>query len=99
MLMEISKLNSNQYTLHEEFFVSDEYYYLYENNLNLVLKSNWGEYKWALNKEITNRDYDTNAIYIGQSFGEGEMLYYGDYSIIILNGKLLYRDHIPKEES
>jgi len=72
--MEISKLNSDQYTLHKEYFVSDEYYYLYENNLNLVLKSNWGEYKWVLNKEITNRDYDKNAIYIGQSFGEGEML-------------------------
>jgi len=92
------ELNNGQYTLHEEYFVPDEYYYLYENNSNLVLKSSRGEYKWALNKKITNRDYDANAIYIGQSFGEGEMLYCGDYSMIILNGKLLYRDHITKVE-
>jgi len=35
---------------------------------------------------------------IEQSFMEGEMIYCGDYSMIILNGKLLYWDH-KKETS
>lgn len=55
--------------------------------------SSTGEYKWAANKIISDRPYDASEIKIGKSFTEGEMIYCGDYSMIILNGKLLYRDH------
>ena len=58
--------------------------------------SNTSEYKWAAKKIITEREYDAGEIKIGESFREGEMLYCGDYSMIILNGKLFYRDHKSK---
>ena len=90
------ELNNGQYLLHKEYFVSDEYYYLYVKYKNLILRSSTGEYKWAAKKTITNRPYDASEIKIGESFREGEMLYCGDYSMIILNGKLLYRDHKSK---
>jgi len=92
------ELNNGKYLLHKEYFVADDYYSLLVENesKNLVLKSSTGEYKWALNKLITNRPYDASEIKIGESFKEGEMLYCGDYSIIILNGKLLYRNHKSK---
>jgi len=86
-------LNDNQYLLHKEYFKPDEYYYMFIKNRNLILKSSTGEYKWAVNKTISNRPYDAKEIKISHSFEEGEMLYCGDYSMIILNGKLLYRDH------
>jgi len=89
-------LNDNKYILHKEYFTSDDYYYLYAHSDNVILRSSTGEYKWALNKIISNRPYDANEIKIGESFKEGEMIYCGDYSMIILNGKLLYRDHKSK---
>ena len=88
------ELNNGQYTLHKEYYKPDEYYYLYVRNKNLILRSNTGEYKWAANKIITNRAYDAGIIEIGDSFEEGEMIYCGDYSMIILDGKLFYRDHV-----
>ena len=93
------ELNNGKYKLHEEYFKTEDYYYLYEKNGNLIIKSNRGEYKWAANKKISNRSYDANAIYSGDSFEEGEMLYCGDYSMTILEGKLFYRDHKTKTET
>jgi hypothetical protein len=87
------ELNNNKYIFHQEYYKADEYYYMYIENKNLILRSNTGEYKWAMNKTISNRPYDADEIKIGDSFKEGEMLYCGDYSVIILDGKLLYRDH------
>ena len=49
-----------------------------------------------MNKIISNRLYDANEIKIGEFFKEGEMIYCGDYSMIIFNGKLLYRYHKSK---
>ncbi|ORX98451.1 hypothetical protein LY90DRAFT_519983 [Neocallimastix californiae] len=89
-------LNNNEYTLHKEYFKPDDYYYLYVKNRNLILRSSTGEYKWAYNKSITNRSYDAKEIKIGDSFEENEMIYCGDYSMIILNGKLWYRNHKTK---
>jgi len=89
-------LNNNEYTLHKEYFKPDDYYYLYVKNRNLILRSSTGEYKWAYNKSITNRSYDAKVIKIGDSFEENEMIYCGDYSMIILNGKLWYRNHKTK---
>jgi hypothetical protein len=92
-------LNNNQYILHKEYFVADESYFFVAINKNLILMSITGEYKWAANKIISDRPYDASEIKIGKSFREGEMIYCGDYSVIILDGKLLYRDHKTKSST
>jgi len=89
-------LNNNQYFIHKEYFVTDKYYKLESIGGNLILSSSTGEFKWALNKYISNREYDTDIINIDDSFSENEMIYCGDYSVIILGGQLLYRDHKAK---
>ncbi|KAG4085868.1 hypothetical protein H8356DRAFT_1374453 [Neocallimastix lanati (nom. inval.)] len=88
-------VNNNKYILHEEYYKQDKYYELINIDDNLILKSSTGEYKWTL-KNIYNRPFNSSEIKIGDSFREGEMLYCGNYSMIILNGKLLYRDHKSK---
>ncbi|KAL6611832.1 hypothetical protein U3516DRAFT_871139 [Neocallimastix sp. 'constans'] len=89
-------LNNNQYFIHKEYFVTDKYYQLKNIGGNLILLSSTGEFKWSLNKNISNREYNTNIINIDDSFSENEMIYCGDYSVIILGGQLLYRDHKAK---
>jgi len=91
-------LNNNKYILHKEYYIKDKFYELIMKGYNLILKSNTGEYKWALGN-IFNRPYNASSLKIGDSFKEGEMLYCGDYSMIILNGKLLYRDHKSKRST
>eukprot|EP00833_Pecoramyces_ruminatium_P018468 jgi/Orpsp1_1/1192500/evm.model.d7180000093827.1 len=86
-------MNDDKYTLHKEFFKPDPPYRLVPEGYNLVLYSNSNERKWGLNSYITNRPYDTNKLFPGDSFEEGEMLFCGNYSMSITNGKLLYRNH------
>jgi len=92
-------LNNNQYFIHKEYFLREKYYRLKNIGNNLILISNTGEFKWALNKNISNRKYDASIINIDDSFSENEMIYCGDYSVIILGGKLIYRDHNAKTSS
>ena len=67
------------------------------NELTLALKSSRGEYKWC-NNYIINRPIYASRIYIGDSFIEGEMLYCNSYSLIVLEGKLIYRNHVDGTE-
>jgi hypothetical protein len=90
-------INNNKFIIHKEYYRVEKNYVLelYDeniNNLKLVLKSSEGEIKWS-NRNVSNRPYNASEIKVGESFKEGEMLYCGDYSMAILNGKLLYRDH------
>eukprot|EP00833_Pecoramyces_ruminatium_P017325 jgi/Orpsp1_1/1191357/evm.model.d7180000085145.1 len=96
--------NDNKFVLHKEFFKKEDYYTLelfkpetYDKNI-LVMKSSRGEYKWSTGF-IRNRPLYTNLLFSGDSFTEGEMLYCGTYSLILLEGKLIYRDHNTKEET
>ncbi|ORX42952.1 hypothetical protein BCR36DRAFT_415805 [Piromyces finnis] len=71
------------------------------NNINsdikLVLKSSRGEYKWC-NIYIYNRPLYASKLYINDSFTKGEILYCNNYSLIILDSKLIYRDHVKLTE-
>ncbi|KAG4108358.1 hypothetical protein H8356DRAFT_918592 [Neocallimastix lanati (nom. inval.)] len=88
-------LVNNNLSLHREYYKPENSYSLelINNDLTLVLKSSRGEYKWC-NNYIFNRPLYSSTIHIGDSFQEGEMLYCNSYSLIILDGKLLYRNHI-----
>jgi len=57
----------------------------------------WYLQEESINGVITISTIDllyASRIYIGDSFESGEMLYYNSYSLILLEGKFIYRDHV-----
>jgi hypothetical protein len=90
---------NNEIYLHKEYHIKEDFYTLksINNGLTLALKSSRGEYKWCSNY-INNRPLYASRIYIGDSFEEGEMLYCHNYSLIILEGNLIYRNHVDGTE-
>jgi len=91
-------VNKDKY-LHKEYYRKEKLYTLevLEDGLTLALKSSRGEYKWC-NNYINNRPLYAGRIYIGDSFEEGEMLYCQNYSLIVLEGNLIYRNHVDGTE-
>ncbi|ORX43101.1 hypothetical protein BCR32DRAFT_308795 [Anaeromyces robustus] len=94
--------------LHKEYYKSENYYLLelingnskdyelintikYTNENGTIITND------NINNEITLPLY-ASKLYINDSFTKGEMLYCNNYSLIILDGKLIYRDHVKLTE-